>query len=75
MDLRYGAGKVWPAGAVMAGLYLAYWAVMLLTGSAATPDDRIPVLTAYRCCTSRRSFSRSASRLQYTGTSTIHPTA
>ena len=44
MDLRYGAGKVWPAGAVMAGLYLAYWTVMLLTGAGATPEDRIPVL-------------------------------
>lgn len=44
MDLRYGAGKVWPAGAVMAGLYIAYWVIMLLTGQAVTPGDRIPVL-------------------------------
>lgn len=44
LDLRYGAGKVWPAGAVMAGLYIAYWVIMLLTGQAVTPGDRIPVL-------------------------------
>ena len=29
LDLRYGAGKVWPAGAVMTGLYIAYWVIML----------------------------------------------
>ena len=44
LDLRYGAGKVWPAGAVMTGLYIAYWVIMLLTGQAVTPGDRIPVL-------------------------------
>ena len=44
LDLRYGTGKVWPAGAVMAGLYIAYWVIMLLTGQAVTPGDRIPVL-------------------------------
>ena len=44
LDLRYGAGKVWPAGAVMTGLYTAYWVIMLLTGQAVTPGDRIPVL-------------------------------
>ena len=44
LDLRYGAGKVWPAGSVMAGLYIAYWVIMLLTGQAVTPGDRIPVL-------------------------------
>ena len=44
LDLRYGTGKVWPAGAVMTGLYIAYWVIMLLTGQAVTPGDRIPVL-------------------------------
>ncbi len=44
LDLRYGAEKVWPAGAVMTGLYIAYWVIMLLTGQAVTPGDRIPVL-------------------------------
>lgn len=44
LDLRYRAGKVWPAGAMMAGLYIAYWVIMLLTGQAVTPGDRIPVL-------------------------------
>lgn len=44
LDLRYGTGKVWPAGAVMAGLYIAYWVIMLLIGQAVTPGDRIPVL-------------------------------
>lgn len=43
-DLRRGLRKIWAAAAVLAGLYPAYWVIMLMTGATATPADRIPVL-------------------------------
>ena len=43
-DLKSGIRRIWPAAAVMACLYLAYWLVMLLAENTVTPGDRLPVL-------------------------------
>lgn len=43
-DVKSGLGKTWPATAAVTLLYIAYWAIMLLTGSHASPEDRQPVL-------------------------------
>ena len=43
-DLRRSLGKIWAAAAVLAGLYLAYWVIMLMIGTATAPSDRISIL-------------------------------
>lgn len=43
-DVRTGAARLWPAGASLAGIYTAYWAVMFLMQAHAEPEDRLAVL-------------------------------
>ena len=43
-DIRTGTGKLWPAGAALACVYAAYWAVMFFMKTDAGPEDRLPVL-------------------------------
>ena len=43
-DIRTGTGKLWPAGAALACVYAAYWAVMFFMKADAGPEDRLPVL-------------------------------